>query len=124
MFNQVILTGRLAKNPEMIPSQKITLCKIVIAVQKQFRNPDGSTPDPNFFEVKCWNAIGENVFEHVKKGDLVLVKGRLEMAKYKTKHDEIVNKIEVIGDSVLFMSKSKQNYEIGNDNDDDLEEVE
>ena len=41
MLNQIILVGRLTKNPEVIEHEKIKRCAIDLAVSRGYKNIDG-----------------------------------------------------------------------------------
>ena len=94
MLNQVVLVGRLAKEIEIIEDKKVA--KMVLAVPRNFKNADGEY-DKDFIPCILYNGIAENTIEYCKQGDLVGVKGRIQL------QDEI----EIIAEKITFLSNKK-----------------
>ena len=104
MLNQVILVGRLTKNPEIIETEsgkKMTY--INIAVQRPFKNVDGLY-DTDFISCVLWNSIAENTVEYTKTGDVIGVKGRIQTNRYE---DDKGN-INYVTEIITFLSSSSQ----------------
>lgn len=53
---------------------------------------DGET---QWFTVTCWRALGENVAGSLRRGDPVVVHGRLELRKYVNGNDVEVESLEI-----------------------------
>jgi len=53
-----------------------------------------------FLNLTCWKQQAENVAESVQKGDLIMVKGRLETREYETKDGEKRQSFDVTADEV------------------------
>ena len=103
MLNQVVLVGRLTKDPEVIESEngkKRTY--IIVAVNRSFKNVNGEY-ETDFIKCILWNSVAENTCEYCKKGDVIGVKGRLQTSNYE-KDGEIKYVLEVIAEKVTFLS--------------------
>ena len=60
MLNQLVVVGRLTKNPEVIEIENgKRVSNIAIAVPRNFKNEKGEY-DTDFIEVTMWNNIAEN----------------------------------------------------------------
>ena len=108
MLNQVILVGRLTKNPEIIETEsgkKMTY--INIAVQRPFKNVDGLY-DTDFISCVLWNSIAENTVEYTKTGDVIGVKGRIQTNRYEDDKGNINYVTEIIAEKITFLSSSSQ----------------
>ena len=107
MLNQVILVGRLTDDPTITKNEdgKGT-SKIVLAVQRCMKNADGEY-DTDFITCALWNGVATSVTNYCKKGDVVGVKGRLQMAKIEKEDGTFINTIEVIAEKVTFLSSRK-----------------
>jgi single-strand DNA-binding protein len=106
MLNQVVLVGRLVKDPELKETEngkKTT--RITLAVPRSYKNINGEY-DTDFISCRLWSGIAENTTEYCKKGDVVGVKGRIEVSNY-TKDDETKYVTEVIAEKVTFLSSRK-----------------
>lgn len=107
MLNQVILVGRLVRDPEVIEtSTKKKMSYITLAVPRSFKNMAGEY-ETDFIDCTLWEGVAENTAEYCKKGDIVGVKGRLqtrvsEKEKKKTYH------MDLIAEKVTFLSNKKE----------------
>lgn len=108
MLNQLIIVGRLVKDPELRTTEngnKVT--NITLAVSRSYKNIDGEY-DTDFIPCVLWKGTAENTSQYCKKGDLVAIKGSLQ-SRFYDKEDGTRNYvIEVVADKVTFLStKSK-----------------
>lgn len=107
MQNLVYLIGRLVNDPELKKSENSKDYTIItVAVQRAFKNPNGIY-ESDFIRCKLWNGIAQSVSEYCKKGDLVGVKGRIQIRSYE-ESDETKYITEIIVDKVSFLSSKKQ----------------
>jgi single-strand DNA-binding protein len=110
MLNQVVLVGRLAKEPEMKETEsgkKVT--NITIAVPRNYKNSVGEY-DTDFINCTLWNGVAENTAEYCKKGDMVGIKGRLELQNYE-KDNQKVSRLAVQAERLTFLAQQKENSE-------------
>ena len=111
MLNQVVLVGRLTKDPEVKTSEngkKYT--SIVVAVSRNYKNSNGLY-DTDFIKCILWNAIAANTCEFCHCGDVVGIKGRLQVSSYETEEKEIKYVTEVVAEKVSFLSSKKSDSE-------------
>ncbi len=106
MQNLVFLIGRLVSDPELKKSEKDKdYASITLAVQRSFKNSNGIY-ETDFIKCKLWNGIAINVHEYCKKGDLVGMKGRIQIRTYE-ENGENKYITEIIADKVSFLSSKK-----------------
>ena len=106
MQNLVYLIGRLVSDPELKKSEtKKEYTTITIAVQRGFKNPDGLY-ECDFIRCKLWNGIASSVSNYCKKGDLVGIKGRIQIRNYESE-EETKYITDIIVDKVSFLSSKK-----------------
>lgn len=106
MLNQVVVVGRLVKDPELRKSEndkKYT--NITLAVPRSYKNSDGEY-EADFIDCRLWTGIAESTTEYCKKGDLLGVRGRIETRKIE-KETETKYVTEVIAEKVTFLSSKK-----------------
>lgn len=107
MLNQVVLVGRLTKDPEVITTESGKKASTVtLAVQRTYKNADGIY-EADFINCILWDAIAANTSEYCHKGDIVGVKGRIQSRKYETSDKTTKFVIEVIAEKVTFLSSKK-----------------
>lgn len=100
MLNQVILVGRLSHDLEIkeIEGNKKEL-NVVLAVPRSFKNSDG-VYETDFISCKVYADMASNISEYCKKGDLLGVKGRLQV---------VDNAMVVIAERITFLSTKSDN---------------
>lgn len=99
-INQVILMGRLTRDPEQrtTPTGK-TIVSFGIAVDRV-----GSDDTADFFNVTAWEKLGELVMQYLSKGRRVLVQGRLRQDSWEDKETgKKQSRIEVVASDVTFL---------------------
>ena len=103
MLNQVILVGRIVKDPEIYETETgKKLVNLTLAVSRSFKNMNGEY-DTDFIPCTLWQGIAENAKEYCKKGDLVGIKGRIQMRKEE--QDDISHSmIEIVVERLTFLS--------------------
>lgn len=86
MSVNVTLEGNLGGDPAIRFTQDgKAVASFSMVTSKKNRNPDGSWGDDTeetWYDVSCWESLGENVVESLRKGHNVIVTGRLYMDRY------------------------------------------
>lgn len=99
-INQVILMGRLTRDPETrtTPSGK-TIASFSLAVDR-----GGQDDATDFFEITAWEKLGELVSQYLSKGRRCLVQGRLRQDSWDDKETgKKRSKVEVVATDVTFL---------------------
>ena len=103
MLNSVILIGRLAQDikvKEVLDGKTVTT--MTLAVMRPFKNYDGQY-DTDFIKISLWDTIVKQAYEHLTKGQLVAVHGRLQVNQIPYIDDKKMNIIEMIGEKLVFL---------------------
>lgn len=105
MINQVILVGRLTKDPELKVTQEgISVVSVTLAVNRNFRNTQGDI-DADFVHCTLWRKTAENTALYCKKGSLIGITGRIHTRNYENQEGKKVYVTEVVAESVRFIGK-------------------
>ena len=108
MLNNVVLVGRLTKDPSLSEGENETKrLNITIAIPRDYKNQDG-TYDTDFISCVLWNNLADQTCEYCKKGDIIGIKGRLQSSSY-LKDDVTYYKTEVVAQRISFLSAKKIN---------------
>lgn len=101
-LNQLTLLGTLARDPEIkYTNEGLAITDLRVAVNRKWRDKDGNDIDNvEFFNVTAWNRLAENCAANLKKGDRVIVNGRLNHRSFDTKDGKKINIMNVIADVV------------------------
>ncbi len=107
MVNNVVLVGRLTRDPELRTTNTgKSVCSFSIAVQKRVKPQDGS-PDADFFNIVAWNKDADYVVNYLTKGRLVAVEGRLQSRKYTASDGSNREVVEVVANSVQGLDRPR-----------------
>lgn len=105
MLNQIILMGRLTRDPEtrvISGDQPSSVTRFTIAVNRDY----GEKVD--FINCVAWNKTGEFAEKHFHKGNMILVIGSLELDSYTNKDGQKVYTTEVRVSKVSFTGEKKE----------------
>jgi len=99
-INQVILMGRLTRDPEQrSTSTGKTIANFSIAVDR-----GGQDDAADFFDITAWEKLGELVMQYLSKGRRVLVQGRLRQDSWDDKETgKKRSRVEVTATDVTFL---------------------
>lgn len=108
MVNQLILVGRLTKDPEtkiLADGRKVS--DVVLAVQRGFKNMDGNY-DTDFIKISVWEGLATAIESYCVKGTMIAVKARVQTYKYEISEEKKLNMLEVIAERITFLSSSQK----------------
>ena len=102
-MNQVVLIGRLTRNPELkyIPSSGTAVTRFSMAVNREFKSE--GQPDADFFNIVAWGKSAENCANYLVKGRLVAVNGSMRNNNYEDKNGVKHYNIEINANRVEFL---------------------
>jgi single-strand DNA-binding protein len=104
-MNKVILLGRLVRDPEV---KYTTTGKVVaqfnIAVDRPFTNQSGER-EADFIPVVLWGKTAETAGNNLRKGQRVLVEGRLQVRSYEAKDGSKRWVTEVVAEHFEFIER-------------------
>ena len=103
-FNKVILAGNLTRDPELrFTSGGIPVCDFGIAVNR-VRSKEEDAVD--FFDVSAWRELGETVANYKKKGDPILVEGRLQYRTWEAQDGSKRSKVDITAENIQFLGRN------------------
>src|SRR5690554_1937900 len=102
MLNQIVLIGRLTRDPEMrYLSNGTPVTNFTLAVERNYTNQQGER-DVDFINIVTWRKLAENCAQHLGKGRLVAVDGSLQIRKNENNGKTYINP-EVVANDVRFL---------------------
>lgn len=128
MLNNVVLIGRLTKDPELryTPSG-VAVASFTLAVDRPFAKEGQQQAD--FIPIVVWQKQAENCANYIGKGRLVAVEGRIQVRTYDTPEGQRRWVTEVVAGNVRFLDRARDSQDkqgqdsIGNEvnfNDDEI----
>ncbi len=113
MLNKIILIGRLTRDPELRYTPTGTaVANFTIAVDRQFQTKQG-TKETDFIDIVVWQKQAEICANHLGKGRLVAVEGRLQIRTYDTQEGQRRKVAEVVAENVRFLDWPKDVQAVG-----------
>lgn len=105
MINNVVLVGRLTKDPELryTPSN-VAVASFSLAVNRNFKNQAGDR-EAVFISCIMWRQQAENFANWCKKGNLVGIKGRIQTRNYENQEGRRVYLTEVVAENFERLEK-------------------
>ena len=77
-LNELIITGNLTRDPELHRFDSGSgVCSFGIAHNERYKKGDEWVEEVSFFDVKSFGAGAEALSARIRKGEAVLVKGRI-----------------------------------------------
>ncbi len=99
-INQVILMGRLTRDPEMRSTTTgKSIASFSLAVDRQSQDDQA-----DFFDITAWEKLGELANQYLSKGRRCLVQGRLRQDSWDDKETgKKRSRIEVVATDITFL---------------------
>jgi single-strand DNA-binding protein len=60
----------------------------------------------DFFDISAWRELGETVANYKKKGDPILLEGRLQYRTWEAQDGSKRSKVDVVADNVQFLGRA------------------
>jgi len=106
-FAQITVLGRVGKDAELryLPSGK-AVADFSVAHTETWKNVAGEKQEKTtWFKAVAWGALAENVVaKYVRKGDLVLMTGQVEVEAYMDKQGKAAASLKVTVDKLTLVS--------------------
>jgi len=95
-INKVIVAGNLTKDPELKDVGSTKLCNLSIAINENYKKGDEWIESVLYLnDVPVWGKSAEYVAGNMKKGDPVLIEGKLKLNQWEDNSGEKRSKLTV-----------------------------
>ena len=99
MINNVVLVGRLTKDPDLRYTANGTgVATFTLAVNRNFTNQSGNR-EADFINCVIWRKSAETLANYARKGTLLGVTGRIQTRNYENQQGQRVYVTEVVADN-------------------------
>lgn len=107
-LNNVSLMGRLVADPELrTVGEDIPVASFRIAVDRDRKNREGER-EADFINIVAWRGVANFLSQYFAKGDMIVVKGRIQTRQYTDKDGNNRNAFEVLAEDVYFGGAKKE----------------
>jgi single-strand DNA-binding protein len=101
-FNRVVLAGNLTRDPELrFTNDGIPVCSFGLAVNRVRSRSE----EVDFFNITAWRELGETIANYKKKGDPILLEGRLQYRTWEAQDGSKRSAVDVVADNVQFLGR-------------------
>jgi len=108
VLNKMILIGRLVADPQLrYTGSGHAVTNFTLAVDRPFVN-QGGKKETDFIDIVTWRKLAEVCANHLSKGRLVAVEGRLQIRSYDDQNGVRRKAAEVVADNVRFLDRAKE----------------
>ena len=119
-MNHIIIIGRLTKDPELrYTPNGVAVGSFTVAVDRPINNDNGER-EADFIPIVVWWKLAENCANHLRKGRLVAVEGRLQIRTYE-KDGQNHRIAEVVASEVKFLDYGKKGEKPADKASDDMD---
>ncbi len=107
-LNKVILAGRVVADPETrMTSGGATVSSFGMATNRYYQDKSGNRQEQTeFHNVVTWARTAEVVRDYLKKGQLVLIEGRLQTSSWEAKDGSKRYKTEIVAERLQLGPKA------------------
>lgn len=112
-MNNVVLVGRIIKNPELryVGKNNNALTNFALAVDRGYKNQEGENK-VDFINIEIWGKQAEVFCTYMEKGNMVGIEGKIICEKYKNQNGENRYITKVRANSFKFLDYKNKNSEV------------
>lgn len=115
MLNQIVLMGRLVRDPELRSTNTgKAVASFTLAVDRDFKGQNGEKAT-DFVDVTAWGHTAAFVNKYFAKGRMAVVEGRLESRKWVDRDGRNRVSWGVVAESVYFGDSKREAAPAGED---------
>lgn len=106
-INNVTMTGRLTKEPEMTTSEKSgkRMVSFTLACNRQ---PYNGETKADFIRCIAWEKMAEAIYTYTHKASRVAVEGRIQTGSYTDRQGHKVYTTDILCSQVVFLDSKQQ----------------
>lgn len=124
MLNNVVIMGRLTRDPELRRTQGGTaVTSFTMAVDRDFKSQSGEK-ETDFIDVVAWRNTGEFAAKYLAKGRMAAVEGRIQVRDWQDKDGNRRKSVEVVADNVYFADSKRDSKPQESRDDQEFDEIE
>lgn len=118
MYNKVTLIGNLGKKPEIRTLDNgVVVCRFPIATTETYKNRKSGkkTNHTEWHTIVLWRGLAEVAEKYLKKGDLILIEGRIRYRSWEDKESGQRRYItEILADQMQMMGSANKSSQLEN----------
>lgn len=123
-LNKVLIIGRLGRDPEMryTPSGR-PVTTFSVGTNRSWNTSDGERrTETEWFNVVSWSNLAEICKQHLKKGQLVYIEGRLQTRHWEDQQGNRHSSTEIVANEMIMLEDRREISSQESNDDNDVEE--
>ena len=115
----ITATGNLVFDPDFgVTANGISRCKMRIACNERKKlDGDWVDGDTSYFDIIVWRGLADAAGDTFKKGQSILVVGKVKVTKYEDKNGVERQSVEIIAEELAAVVKGSKAKEISSTDD-------
>ncbi|MCG7340021.1 single-stranded DNA-binding protein [Staphylococcus sp. ACRSN] len=103
MINNIVIVGRLTKDPQIYEKEGRKLATFCVAVNRNYKDKEQNTIC-DYLYCKAFGKLATNIERYTNQGSLVGITGQMQSSKY-SKEGQTHFVSEIFVETIKFMSK-------------------
>ena len=109
-INNVILVGRLSKDPELRHTPNgAAVANFSLAVGKVYTSNGEKKEEVSFINCTAWQKLGETIAQYCKKGERIGITGELKQRSWEDSDGNKKYALDVVVRSMQFLQQKSEN---------------
>ena len=104
-MNKAILLGRITRDPEIKSTEKSTVARFTVAVDRRVKTE--GQPEADFISCVAFGKTADFIGKYFHKGMKMILEGRIQTGSYTNKEGAKVYTTDVIAESVEFAESKR-----------------
>ena len=123
-LNKVMIIGRLGRDPEMryTPSGRPVTTFSVATSRSWNTSEGGRRTETEWFNVVAWSTLAEICKQHLSKGRLVYIEGRLQTRQWDDPEGAKHSSTEIVANEMIMLDDRREGAQVEDEIDVDEEE--
>jgi len=114
MLNHITIMGRLARDPELRRTGSgVAVASFTVGVERDFSDQQSGKKEVDWIDCVAWRNTGEFVSKYFRKGNMIVVSGRLQIRSWTDKENNKRKTAEIVADSCYFGGGKKDSDSTG-----------
>ena len=108
-LNRIVLVGKLAADPESRSTvEGLAMAKFRLSINRSsgLAAQNYSASGNDVFDVVCWRSLAEVVGNALKKGQLVLVEGKIQTRTFEDQSGQKKWATEIVASNIYLLDKA------------------
>ncbi|WP_457642383.1 single-stranded DNA-binding protein [Persephonella sp.] len=105
MLNEVKVIGRTVKDPEKKKAGEGYFLTFTVAVNESYKKGGQWQERTDYFDVEIYSKNPEKLEEKLKKGNLILVSGKLRQDRWEDDHGNKHSRIKIVANRIILLKE-------------------